>query len=77
MPDREPHGILPSDFAAQLSTLLAPGEADSAAQVIVQATRLDDEQLADFMERLAALVATSGGPLTAAQLRRLLPPAGS
>ena len=77
MPDREPHGLLPSDFAARLSTLLAPGEADSAAQVIFQATRLDDEQLADFMERVAALVATSGGLLTAAQLRRLLPPGGS
>jgi hypothetical protein len=69
-----PTGQLPDDFAAQLADLLAPGEAEAAAEVIAEAAELDDEQLAGFLERFAYRVSQSAEPITAAELRSLLAP---
>lgn len=74
MPDRALGGPLPDDFAAQLASLIAPGEVDAAAEVIAEATCLDDQGLAEFLERFARRVRRSGEPITAAELRALLGP---
>ena len=66
-------GPFPDDFAADILRLLAPGEADAAAAVLVEAADLDDQRLAAFLERLADRVAASPAPLRAAELRALLP----
>lgn len=73
MPDRRPAGPLPDDFAAELARLLAPGEADAAAEVIAQAARLDDRGLGEFLDRFAQRVRSSAAPITAAELSGLLP----
>ena len=69
-----PTGPLPEGFAADLVRVLAPGEADAAAAVLAEAARLDDPDLADFLERFARRVAALPEPVTAAELRDLLPP---
>lgn len=74
MPGRSPAGPLPEGFAADVLRVLAPGEADAAAAVLAEAARLDDRRLADFLERFALRVAASAAPVTAAELRALLPP---
>jgi hypothetical protein len=74
MPDRAMGGPLPDDFAAQLARLMASGEVDAAAEVIAEATCLDDQGLAEFLERFATRVRLSGDPITAAELRALLRP---
>lgn len=74
MPDRALDGPLPDDFATQLARLIAPGEADAAAEVIAEATCLDDQGLAEFLERFATRVRRSREPITAAELRALLRP---
>jgi len=71
-PRREPAGPLPEDFAAQLAALVAPGQAEDAAEVIAEAALLDDERLAAFLEAFASRVAGSSALLTAAELDRLL-----
>lgn len=69
-------GPLPPGFAEALARLLAPGEAEAAAAVIETAAALDDRALARFLGRFAARVRASGAPITAAELRALLPPPG-
>jgi hypothetical protein len=69
----QPPGPLPGDFAEQLARLLAPGEGDAAGTVIATAAELDEEALADFLERLAARVRRSAAPITADEVRSLLP----
>ena len=73
MPDRGPARAFPDDFASKLASLLAPGEADAAAEVIAQAVRLDDQRLGEFLDRFANRVRRSAAPITAAELRELLP----
>jgi hypothetical protein len=72
MPDRALGRPLPDDFAAKLARLIPPGEVDAAAEVIAEATCLDDQGLAEFLERFATRVRRSGEPITAAELRALL-----
>ncbi len=67
-----PEGLLPDDFAAQLARLLAPGEADAAAEVIAEAARLDDLALEGFLDLFEARVRRSATPIAAAELRELL-----
>src|ERR1700730_12167217 len=67
-----PGGALPHDFAAQLNAILAPGQEESAAAVITEATRLDDERLGGFLDAFTARVAGSSKGVTAAELDRLL-----
>ena len=73
MPD--PAQPVPDEFAEMLGALLAPGEADAAAEVLERALGLDDQALAEFMDAAAALVRRSRRPLTAAELRTLYPQA--
>lgn len=73
MPDQEPAGPFPDDFAAELARLLAPGEAEGAAEVMAQAARLDDQRLGQFLDRFAHRVSASAAPITAAELWELLP----
>ena len=73
MPDGGPPGPLPDDFATELACLLAPGETDAAAEVIAEASRLDDRGLGEFLDRFARRVRRSATPITAAELRELLP----
>lgn len=68
---------LPDDFAAQLERVLALGEAPAAGAVIAEAAELDDARLAAFLEAVAARVAASEEPLTAAELRALLSAGGA
>ncbi len=64
---------LPPNFASLLSRVLAPGEADAAAEVIQEALSLDDEGLAAFLEAVSARMAQPDGlGVTAAELRSLL-----
>ncbi len=72
MPDRALGRPLPDEFATQLARLIAPGEVGAAAEVIAEATCLDDQGLAEFLERFATRVRRSGEPITAAELRALL-----
>lgn len=64
--------MLPPGFAAQLSRLIAPGDADAAGRALREAAEFDDARLAAFLERLAARIRRSSDLLTAAELRRLL-----
>ena len=77
MPDQEPAGPFPEDFAADLARLRAPGEAEGAAEVMAQAARLDDQRLGQFLDRFAHRVSASAAPITAAELWELLPGARS
>ncbi len=52
--------------------VLAPGEADQAAELILEAAALDDESLGTFLHAFAERVETSAEPVTAAELRALL-----
>lgn len=65
------HG-LPDDFADTLARVIEPGSREAAAEVIRAATRLDDEQLRDFLSRFARRVRESSDPVTADELRQLL-----
>ena len=63
---------LPPGFARQLARVLAPGDEGAAAKVIQAATRLDDDQLADFLSRIAERIRSSARPVTRLELREFL-----
>jgi hypothetical protein len=63
---------LPKDFASQLERTLAPGEAEEAAGVIVEALRLGDAGLSAFLEGFARRIAVSPEPVRAEELRAML-----
>lgn len=63
---------LPPEFAEMLARVLAPGQAEAAAQVIRDALALSDFGLAVFLESVAGRLEQGGGPVTAAELRALL-----
>jgi uroporphyrinogen-III synthase len=66
-------GPLPDGFAEQLARVLAPEDREAGAAVLVRAAELDDDRLAEFLEALTARVRESEAPLTAAELKGLLP----
>jgi hypothetical protein len=73
MPAGADQPVLPPEFAGMLSRVLAPGEADAAAEVIQEALTLDDRGLAAFLEAVAARMEQPDGlAVTAAELRALL-----
>ncbi|MBO0687656.1 MAG: hypothetical protein J2P45_31295, partial [Candidatus Dormibacteraeota bacterium] len=65
-------GPLPDDFAPQLTAILAPGQEDAASALIAEAARLEDDQLARFLEDLGERVSRRADPVSAAELDLLL-----
>jgi hypothetical protein len=63
---------LPADFAESLARVLEPGQEARAAEIIEAATRLDDQGLQSFLEKLAARVRKSPAPVTADELFHFL-----
>jgi len=63
---------LPPDFAETLGRVVEPGHQAAVAGVIEAATRLDDDDLRNFLERFAARIRASGAPVTREELQQLL-----
>ena len=67
---------LPDGFADTLARVLEPGHREVVAEIIDEATRLDDGGLRLFLQLFAARVRASDAPITAGELREFLQRAG-
>ena len=63
---------LPADFAETLARVLEPGHEKRVAQIIEEATRLDDVGLQLFLERFAERVRESPTPIKPEELVQFL-----
>ena len=67
---------LPDDFADTLTRVLEPDHREAAADVIEEATMLDDAGLRRFLELFAARIRASRTPVRYEELRGFLRVAG-
>ena len=65
-------GELPSDFADMLSRIIEPGHQADSSEIIESATRLDDDGLRKFLEKLADRVRSSAAPVRREELQMFL-----
>ncbi|HEX4213024.1 MAG TPA: hypothetical protein VIA06_06825 [Candidatus Dormibacteraeota bacterium] len=63
---------LPADFADRLLPLIAPGEDDEVADVLLRAAALDEAGLRDFLAAFAARVRDDPALIRAAELRAMI-----
>src|SRR5579859_5892214 len=68
----DPEGPLPEDFAARLGELVSDGQEESVAGVLEAAVELGDEELAGFLDLLAARLLAQPDLLAGAEVAELL-----
>ena len=65
-------GQLPADFAEMLARIVEPAHQTDVAEIIESATRLDDDGLRKFLEKLADRVRSSAAPVRREELQMFL-----
>lgn len=64
--------VPPDDFAETLARVLEPRDRSAVAEIITDATSLDDERLTVFLRLFADRVSDSAAPVTGRELRSML-----